>query len=191
MSPFPTGTGRGRTAMGVLLFLVAATGCSGSGSSGARSAPADPALRAAVAMHVTRDLVHYTVDLTPDGGALTVTVDDEFAAAQIGRVGDYLHAQQRALGLGDVSGLRALLGPDAPGLEALAAAPKALKLGYVELPRGGRLEIRSDHRPQAVAIHQLLNSIVVRFGSWASVGGAEPDTTTTTPGPSTPPGFLG
>lgn len=172
----------------VLAGLLGVAACSASHSSGA---PADPVLRAAVAMHVARDLTHYTIDLTPDGGALTVTIDDEFAAAQIGRVGDFLHDQQRRLGSGDVSGLRALLGPDAPGLDALAAAPKALKLGYVELPQGGRLEIRSGRRAQAVSVHQLLNRVLVRFGGAASVGGTEPDTTTTTPGPSAPPGFLG
>lgn len=182
----------GRRAGAAVLALgavLAVAGCSGSATP--TTAPSDPTLRAAVAMHVTRDLVHYVVDPTPDGGALSVTVDDPFAAEQIGRVGDYLHAQQRALGTGDVSGLRTLLGPDTPGLDRLAAAPAALKLGYVELPQGGRLEIRSDRRAQAVAVHQLLDSIVVRFGSRVSVGGNEPDTTTTTPGPSTPPGFLG
>jgi hypothetical protein len=178
---------RVRRLVAAVLALVLA-GCSGSD---AASAPADPALRAAVAMHAARDLVHFTIDLTPDGGALTVGIDDPFAARQIGNVGDYLHAQQRRLGTGDVSGLRALLGPDTPGLDALAAAPKALKLGYVELPDGGRLEIRSDRHAQAVAVHQLLNSVLVRFGSFASVGGTAPDTTTTTPGPSAPPGFLG
>lgn len=179
----------GRTA-GVLAVtvLALAAGCSGSNPS---RAPADPAARAAAAMRVTPDDVHYRIDLMPDGGALTVTVDDPFAAQEIGRIGDYLRGQQQALGRGDVSGLRTLLGPETPGLAALAAAPKALKRGYVELPAGGRLEVRSDRRAQATAVHRLLNSVVVRFGSSASVGTAEPDTTTTTGAPDAPDGFLG
>ena len=169
---------------------LGAAGCSGSDPS---SAPSDPASRAATVMGVRRDLVHYRIDLLPDGGALTVTVDDPFAAQEIGRIGDYLHTQQRRLGAGDVTGLRALLGPDTPGLEALAAAPEALKRGYVELPDGGRIEIRSDRPAQVTAIHQLLNSVLVRFGTRASAGVDEPDTTTTTtaPAPAAPDGFLG
>lgn len=180
-----------RRAATVVLTVAVLTVLGACADSDPSSAPADPSLRAAVAMRVTRNQVHYRIDLTPDGGALTVTVDDPFAAQEIGRVGDYLQGQQRALGTGDVSGLRALLGPDTPGLDALATAPKALKLGYVELPAGGRLEIRSDRRAQATAVHQMLNSVLVRFGPWASAGVDEPDTTTTTPSPPAPDGFLG
>ena len=169
---------------GVVLAGVAA--CSGSGGGSAQ----DVVQEAAHAMHVDADLARYTLDLTADGGSVTVEIGDEFRLAQIQRAREFLREQQQRLGTGDVSGLRRMLGAQAPGLSVLAREHGALRLSYVDVAEGGRLLFHSDRPGVVAAVHQLLNSILVRFGDLAHVPTTDPSTTTT-PGPPAPKGFLG
>ena len=174
-------------ATSLVLLATSLTACSGSGSSTA----SDPIRRAARVLHVDPDVARYTLDLTADGGALTIGIDGQFASEQIERARDFLRAQQPRLLRGDVRGLRALLGTDAPGLAALAGGHRDLRVAYIDVPEGGRLVLRTTRPALVTAVHRMLDGTLVRFGDVAIVPTTESGPSTTTSGPSAPSGFLG
>ncbi|MGZ4797284.1 MAG: hypothetical protein ACXV8T_15450 [Acidimicrobiia bacterium] len=174
-------------AVAALLAAVLVAGCAGSD----HHPGTDVIERAASAMHVDPNLARYSLEVSDDGGTLAVTVDDQFESDQVERVRAFLRAQPARLARGDVGGLQALLGDDAPGLTTIAYRHADLHVAYVDDATGGRLVLRSTRHEVVAAVHQMLNQILVHFGDVATVPATGPDTSTTTTGPRIPSGLLG
>ena len=117
--------------------------------------------RGDLAMGFSQGATIHHFRLTPDGGAIEVSVRDASDATSAAAVRAHLQAIATAFGAGDFSIPVAVHAQTPPGVEGMKAAAAEIHYQYQELPAGGRVAIHAGSPTTVAAVHDFLRFQIV------------------------------
>ena len=97
---------------------------------------------------------HFT--LNKDGGAIEVTANADTDEASAQNIRQHLQHIAKAFSEGDFALPIFIHGAEPPGAAVLRQRKSEMKYRYLEIPKGGRVEIRTDDAEALAALHAFL-----------------------------------
>jgi hypothetical protein len=128
------------------------------------------AARGAQVMPFDLDRTTHVFTETPDGGRQTVTADVPGDTDQITLIRGHLRQEQLAFTRGDFKDPATIHGRDMPGIAALQAGARRIRVTYAELPQGGSLTYSTTDAALVAALHAWFRAQLSDHGSHAEAG---------------------
>jgi len=125
---------------------------------------ADLKTRGAAAMGFDQDKTTHQFRLTPDGGAIEVSVNDQ--ADEASRTAIRVHLKEIAseFARGDFAKPLATHGEVPPGVTTMQQRKEAITFKYEETPQGGRIRITTSDPKAKSALHEFLRYQIREHG---------------------------